>query len=50
MLIAIQTTAFKRDVARSIKRGKPIWLLIYRMTAHEVVFERLGTHADLFGL
>lgn len=25
------------------------WLLIYKRTKHEVIFERTGTHADLFG-
>lgn len=26
----------------------PDWLLIYKKTADEIVFERTGTHADLF--
>lgn len=26
----------------------PDWLLVYRLTSTEVVFERTGTHADLF--
>jgi mRNA interferase YafQ len=25
------------------------WLLIYKITKREVIFERTGTHADLFG-
>ncbi len=28
---------------------EPDWLLIYKLTETEIVFERLGTHADLFG-
>ncbi len=28
---------------------EPDWLLIYKLTEIEIVFERLGTHADLFG-
>ncbi|MGE0670598.1 MAG: type II toxin-antitoxin system YafQ family toxin [Parachlamydiales bacterium] len=27
---------------------EPDWLLIYRITAKEIVFERTGTHSDLF--
>ena len=25
------------------------WLLVYKITKREVIFERTGTHADLFG-
>ena len=28
---------------------KPDWLLIYKLTETTIIFERLGTHADLFG-
>lgn len=24
------------------------WLLIYRLTGHEIILERTGTHSDLF--
>ena len=27
---------------------EPDWLLIYRTTAKEIIFERTGTHSDLF--
>ena len=27
---------------------EPDWLLIYRTTAREIIFERTGTHSDLF--
>ena len=27
---------------------EPDWLLIYRLTKTEVIFERTGTHSDLF--
>ena len=27
---------------------EPDWLLVYKLTATEIVFERTGTHADLF--
>jgi mRNA interferase YafQ len=27
---------------------EPDWLLIYRLTAKEIIFERTGTHSDLF--
>lgn len=27
---------------------EPNWLLIYKLTAKEVIFARTGTHADLF--
>ncbi|MEL7068728.1 MAG: type II toxin-antitoxin system YafQ family toxin [Cyanobacteria bacterium J06581_3] len=27
---------------------EPDWLLIYKVTAEEIVFERTGTHSDLF--
>ena len=27
---------------------EPDWLLIYRFEADKVIFERMGTHADLF--
>lgn len=27
---------------------EPDWLLIYKVTATEIIFERTGTHADLF--
>ncbi len=27
---------------------EPDWLLIYRLTATEVIFERTGSHSDLF--
>ncbi|MBN2886470.1 MAG: type II toxin-antitoxin system YafQ family toxin [Chromatiaceae bacterium] len=27
---------------------EPDWLLIYKLHADEVIFERTGTHADLF--
>ena len=27
---------------------EPDWLLIYRLTANEVIFERTGSHSDLF--
>ena len=27
---------------------EPDWLLIYRLTPKEIVFERTGTHSDLF--
>ena len=28
---------------------EPDWLLIYKVTDDEVIFERTGTHSDLFG-
>lgn len=28
---------------------EPDWLLIYKITGNEIIFERTGTHADLFG-
>lgn len=28
---------------------EPDWLLVYRITDEEVLLERTGTHADLFG-
>ncbi|HEV2614378.1 MAG TPA: type II toxin-antitoxin system YafQ family toxin [Gammaproteobacteria bacterium] len=28
---------------------EPDWLLIYKPEKREIVFERLGSHADLFG-
>ncbi len=28
---------------------EPDWLVIYKVTDEEVIFERTGTHADLFG-
>ncbi len=28
---------------------EPDWLLIYKLLADEVIFERTGTHSDLFG-
>lgn len=27
---------------------EPDWLLIYRLTSTEVIFERTGSHSDLF--
>ena len=27
---------------------EPDWLLIYKLQADEIIFERTGTHADLF--
>ena len=27
---------------------EPDWLLIYRITGKEIIFERTGTHSDLF--
>lgn len=27
---------------------EPDWLLIYRITSKEIIFERTGTHSDLF--
>jgi mRNA interferase YafQ len=27
---------------------EPNWLLVYKLSATEIVFERTGTHADLF--
>jgi mRNA interferase YafQ len=27
---------------------EPNWLLIYKLSATEIIFERMGTHADLF--
>lgn len=27
---------------------EPDWLLIYRMTKDEIIFERTGSHSDLF--
>ncbi len=27
---------------------EPDWLLIYRLTIDEIIFERTGTHSDLF--
>lgn len=27
---------------------EPDWLLVYKKTSHEIVFERTGTHSDLF--
>ncbi len=27
---------------------EPDWLLIYKKTSNEIVFERTGTHSDLF--
>jgi mRNA interferase YafQ len=27
---------------------EPDWLLIYRIVKNEVIFERTGTHSDLF--
>jgi len=27
---------------------EPDWLLIYKVTADSVIFERMGSHADLF--
>jgi mRNA interferase YafQ len=27
---------------------EPDWLLVYKKTNHEIVFERTGTHSDLF--
>ncbi len=28
---------------------EPDWLLIYKLSDDEVIFERTGTHSDLFG-
>ena len=28
---------------------EPDWILIYRMTKHELLLERTGSHSDLFG-
>jgi mRNA interferase YafQ len=28
---------------------EPAWLLVYRIDAERIIFERTGTHADLFG-
>ena len=27
---------------------EPNWLLVYKLSAQEIVFERTGTHSDLF--
>ena len=27
---------------------EPDWLLVYKLVGDEIVFERMGTHADLF--
>lgn len=27
---------------------EPDWLLVYKLTEHEIIFERTGTHSDLF--
>jgi mRNA interferase YafQ len=27
---------------------EPDWLLIYKLTGNEIIFERTGTHSDLF--
>ena len=27
---------------------EPDWLLVYKLTATDIIFERTGTHADLF--
>lgn len=88
MLKQIYTKQFKKDLARSIKRGKdpskigkiieilaenkelsprykdhaligdykgrrdchiePDWLLIYKKEDNSIIFERTGTHSDLF--
>lgn len=28
---------------------EPDWLLIYKLDGEDIIFERTGTHADLFG-
>lgn len=28
---------------------EPDWLLIYKLEGNEIIFERTGSHADLFG-
>jgi mRNA interferase YafQ len=28
---------------------EPDWLLIYKLVKREIIFERTGTHSDLFG-
>lgn len=28
---------------------EPDWLLIYKLSDEEIIFERTGTHSDLFG-
>ena len=27
---------------------EPNWLLVYKLSSNEIIFERTGTHADLF--
>ena len=29
-------------------RVEPYWLLIYKLVSNEIIFERTGTHGDLF--
>lgn len=56
MLEPYYTTHFKRDLRLMVKRGKradkfkvvPDWLLVYKLSESAVIFERTGTHADLF--
>jgi len=50
-----QRTQFRNDLKRQKRRGKdveeliePDWLLIYEVTATEVLLIRTGTHSDLF--
>lgn len=88
MLKQIYSNKFRKDIAKSIKRGKdvsklekivtilvankalpkkykdhnlvgnyvgrrechiePDWLLIYKKEKDQIIFERIGTHSDLF--
>jgi mRNA interferase YafQ len=38
-----------RWVGRRECHIEPDWLLIYKLDAETVIFERTGTHSDLFG-
>ncbi|MGR3309689.1 MAG: type II toxin-antitoxin system YafQ family toxin [Candidatus Brocadiales bacterium] len=33
---------------RRVCHIEPDWLLIYKKTSEEIIFERTGTHSDLF--
>ena len=54
MLNPTYNRQFEKDLKRMIKRGKATqkirqdWLLFYKATAEEIIFERTGTHSDLF--
>ena len=43
MLTPSYTRQFAKDIKRMINRGK-----IYKKTGDEIIFERTGTHSDLF--